>query len=93
MGIEHSWLKTEKWLLVAVLGLEMFLGVVGNGLVLFVKVKVRFVRWFCHSLLRVSEEKHLLVLLLFSVQGSDLLPLLAAFPESHLVRFRYDYLL
>lgn len=49
LWIEHSWLKTEKWLLVAVLGLEMLLGVAGNGLVLFVKVKVRF-DW-CYSLL------------------------------------------
>ncbi|TWW59411.1 hypothetical protein D4764_06G0009410, partial [Takifugu flavidus] len=41
LWIEHSWLKTEKWLLVAVLGLEMLLGVAGNGLILFVKVKCR----------------------------------------------------
>lgn len=57
LWIEHSWLKTEKWLLVAVLGLEMLLGVAGNGLVLFVKVKVRFDWWFCHSLLCVLRKE------------------------------------
>ncbi len=39
--IERSWSEAEKWLLVAVLGLEMVMGVVGNCLVLLVKVMVR----------------------------------------------------
>ena len=38
---ERPWPEGEKWLLVAVLGLEMIMGVVGNGLVLLVKVMVR----------------------------------------------------
>ncbi|XP_073330495.1 uncharacterized protein [Pagrus major] len=38
---EPPWPEREKWLLVAVLGLEMVMGVVGNGLVLLVKVMCR----------------------------------------------------
>ncbi|XP_036928067.1 parapinopsin [Acanthopagrus latus] len=38
---ERPWPEGEKWLLVAVLGLEMIMGVVGNGLVLLVKVMCR----------------------------------------------------
>ncbi|KAK2815515.1 hypothetical protein Q5P01_025982 [Channa striata] len=38
--IESLWLGAEKWLVVAVLALEMIMGVVGNSLVLLVKVKV-----------------------------------------------------
>lgn len=40
--VECPWPEAEKWLLVVVLGLEMLMGVVGNGLVLLVKVMVRF---------------------------------------------------
>lgn len=40
--VERPWPEAEKWLLVVVLGLEMVMGVVGNGLVLLVKVMVRF---------------------------------------------------
>ncbi|XP_068448065.1 galanin receptor type 1 [Clinocottus analis] len=39
--MERSWPEAEKWLLVVVLGLEMVMGVVGNCLVLLVKVKCR----------------------------------------------------
>ncbi|XP_047433308.1 galanin receptor type 1 [Mugil cephalus] len=39
--IERTWSELEKWLLVAVLGLEMTMGVVGNCLVLIVKVMCR----------------------------------------------------
>ncbi|XP_076004247.1 uncharacterized protein LOC142996988 isoform X2 [Genypterus blacodes] len=39
--VERSWPETEKWLLVVVLGLEMVMGVVGNCLVLLVKVMCR----------------------------------------------------
>lgn len=39
--LERLWPEAEKWLLVAVLGLEMVMGVVGNSLVLLVKVRVR----------------------------------------------------
>ncbi|XP_051242110.1 beta-1 adrenergic receptor isoform X3 [Dicentrarchus labrax] len=38
---ERSWPEAQKWLLVAVLGLEMVMGVVGNCLVLLVKVMCR----------------------------------------------------
>lgn len=38
--VERPWPEAEKWLLVAVLGLEMVMGVVGNSLVLLVKVMV-----------------------------------------------------
>lgn len=41
--IERLWPEAEKWLLVAVLGLEMVMGVVGNCLVLLVKFTVRLV--------------------------------------------------
>ncbi|XP_028262253.1 galanin receptor type 1 [Parambassis ranga] len=41
MFVEHQWAEVEKWLLVAVLGLEMVMGIVGNGLVLLVKVMCR----------------------------------------------------
>ncbi|KAF3687074.1 Visual pigment-like receptor peropsin [Channa argus] len=37
--MEGLWLGAEKWLVVAVLGLEMLMGIVGNSLVLLVKVK------------------------------------------------------
>lgn len=40
--VERPWPEEEKWLLVVVLGLEMVMGVVGNGFVLLVKVMVRF---------------------------------------------------
>lgn len=40
--MERPWPEAEKWLLVVVLGLEVVMGVVGNGLVLVVKVMVRF---------------------------------------------------
>nr|XP_046256897.1 galanin receptor type 1 [Scatophagus argus] len=39
--LERTWPEAEKWLLVAVLGLEMAMGVVGNALVLLVKFKCR----------------------------------------------------
>ncbi|XP_042253711.1 visual pigment-like receptor peropsin [Thunnus maccoyii] len=39
--MEHPWPEAERWLLVAVLGLEMVMGVVGNCLVLLVKVLCR----------------------------------------------------
>lgn len=39
--LERQWPEAEKWLLVAVLGMEMVMGVVGNCLVLLVKVMVR----------------------------------------------------
>ncbi|XP_059184543.1 galanin receptor type 1 [Centropristis striata] len=39
--MERSWPEAERWLLVAVLGLEMLMGVVGNCLVLLVKVMCR----------------------------------------------------
>lgn len=38
---DRLWSEAEKWLLVSILGLEMVMGVVGNGLVLLVKVRVR----------------------------------------------------
>ncbi|XP_042340367.1 red-sensitive opsin [Plectropomus leopardus] len=38
---ERAWRDAERWLLVAVLGLEMVMGVVGNCFVLLVKVMVR----------------------------------------------------
>lgn len=38
--MERPWLEAERWLLVAVLGMEMLMGVVGNFLVLLVKVTV-----------------------------------------------------
>ncbi|KAM7418309.1 hypothetical protein PAMA_015768 [Pampus argenteus] len=38
---ERPWPEAERWLLVAVLGLEMVMGVVGNCLVLLVKVMCR----------------------------------------------------
>lgn len=38
--VERPWPEAEKWLLVAVLGLETVIGVVGNGLILLVKVMV-----------------------------------------------------
>ncbi|XP_035814465.2 uncharacterized protein si:dkey-9i23.8 isoform X2 [Amphiprion ocellaris] len=41
MFTEHLWPGMEKWLLVTVLGLEMVVGVVGNSLVLLVKVMCR----------------------------------------------------
>ncbi|KAM4611296.1 uncharacterized protein ACJ7VT_012003 [Polymixia lowei] len=37
-AVERSWTEVEKWVLVAVLGVEMAMGVVGNCLVLLVKV-------------------------------------------------------
>lgn len=40
-SMESSWSGAEKWLVVAVLGLEMVMGVLGNGLVLLVKIKVQ----------------------------------------------------
>ncbi|XP_071390516.1 pinopsin [Centroberyx affinis] len=40
-ALERSWTEAEKWVLVAVLGLEMVMGVVGNCLVLLVKVMCR----------------------------------------------------
>ncbi|XP_078146296.1 uncharacterized protein LOC139914572 [Centroberyx gerrardi] len=40
-AVERSWTEAEKWVLVAVLGLEMVMGVVGNCLVLLVKVMCR----------------------------------------------------
>ncbi|KAF7652407.1 hypothetical protein LDENG_00097170 [Lucifuga dentata] len=43
---EHVWSDTERWLLVAVLGLETVMGVMGNCLVLLVKVMCR--GQFCH---------------------------------------------
>uniref|UniRef100_UPI0037E7164D parapinopsin n=1 Tax=Semicossyphus pulcher TaxID=241346 RepID=UPI0037E7164D len=39
--VERSWPEVEKWLLVAVLGLEMVMGVLGNCAVLLVKVLCR----------------------------------------------------
>ena len=39
--MEYLWPEEEKWLLVAVLGMEMVMGIVGNCLVLLVKVMVR----------------------------------------------------
>ncbi|XP_035492964.2 visual pigment-like receptor peropsin [Scophthalmus maximus] len=39
--IEYLWPEAEKWLLVAMLGLEMTMGVVGNCLVLLVKITCR----------------------------------------------------
>ncbi|XP_039653548.1 parapinopsin [Perca fluviatilis] len=39
--MERPWSEAERWLLVAVLGLEMVMGVVGNCLVLLVKVMCR----------------------------------------------------
>ncbi|XP_044041900.1 visual pigment-like receptor peropsin isoform X2 [Siniperca chuatsi] len=39
--MERPWPEAEKWMLVAVLGLEMVMGVVGNCLVLLVKVMCR----------------------------------------------------
>ena len=42
MLMEYLWPETQKWLLVAVLGIEMVMGVVGNSLVLLVKVMVRW---------------------------------------------------
>ncbi|XP_018516240.1 parapinopsin [Lates calcarifer] len=39
--MEFLWPEAEKWLLVAVLGLEMVMGIVGNCLVLLVKVMCR----------------------------------------------------
>ncbi|XP_076583804.1 uncharacterized protein LOC143319096 [Chaetodon auriga] len=39
--LERPWPEAEKWLLVAVLGLEMVMGVVGNCLALLVKVMCR----------------------------------------------------
>ncbi|XP_029377627.1 galanin receptor type 1 [Echeneis naucrates] len=39
--MESLWTEAEKWLLVAVLGLEMVIGVVGNCLVLLVKAMCR----------------------------------------------------
>ncbi|XP_077936122.1 galanin receptor type 1 [Gasterosteus aculeatus] len=39
--MERPWLEAERWLLVAVLGMEMLMGVVGNFLVLLVKVTCR----------------------------------------------------
>ncbi|XP_075948094.1 uncharacterized protein LOC142950079 [Anarhichas minor] len=39
--MERPWPEAERWLLVAVLGLEMIMGVVGNCLVLLVKVMCR----------------------------------------------------
>ncbi|XP_056227449.1 galanin receptor type 1 [Seriola aureovittata] len=41
MFMECLWTEAERWLLVAVLGLEMVMGVVGNCLVLLVKVMCR----------------------------------------------------
>ncbi|KAJ4944260.1 hypothetical protein JOQ06_012805 [Pogonophryne albipinna] len=38
---EQPWLEAKRWLLVAVLGLEMTMGIVGNGLVLLVKLMCR----------------------------------------------------
>ncbi|KAM3865308.1 uncharacterized protein ACN63O_011008 [Diretmus argenteus] len=40
-AVERSWTEAEKWALVAVLGLEMVMGTVGNCLVLLVKVMCR----------------------------------------------------
>lgn len=39
--IEGPWRGPEKWVLVAVLGLEMVIGIVGNCFVLLVKIRVR----------------------------------------------------
>ncbi|KAM8880282.1 uncharacterized protein AB9W97_015173 isoform 3-T3 [Spinachia spinachia] len=36
--LEHSWPEAQRWLLVAVLGMQILMGVVGNFLVLLVKV-------------------------------------------------------
>ncbi|XP_070767829.1 pinopsin [Enoplosus armatus] len=41
VAMERPWPEAEKWMLVAVLGLEMVMGVVGNCLVLLVKVMCR----------------------------------------------------
>lgn len=41
-AMEFPWSEAEKWLLVAVLSLEMVLGIVGNCLVLLVKVMVMY---------------------------------------------------
>ncbi|XP_063739910.1 parapinopsin isoform X2 [Eleginops maclovinus] len=41
MMTERPWSEAERWLLVAVLGLEMTMGIVGNCLVLLVKVMCR----------------------------------------------------
>lgn len=39
--VERWWPEAEKWLLVALLGLEAAVGVAANSLVLLVKVMVR----------------------------------------------------
>ncbi|XP_034044581.1 blue-sensitive opsin [Thalassophryne amazonica] len=39
--VQYSWPEAQKWLLVAVLGLEMVMGIVGNCLVLLIKVLCR----------------------------------------------------
>ncbi|KAI3353220.1 hypothetical protein L3Q82_019259, partial [Scortum barcoo] len=45
--MEHSWQNAEKWILVTVLGLEMVMGIVGNCLVLLIKVMCRG-QFCCH---------------------------------------------
>ncbi|XP_067354927.1 pinopsin [Channa argus] len=52
--MESLWLGAEKWLVVAVLGLEMVMGIVGNSLVLLVKVKCRGQFCCCYWLPFVS---------------------------------------
>ncbi|XP_027874100.1 melatonin receptor type 1B [Xiphophorus couchianus] len=44
---EKVWSEEEKWLLVAVLGVEMIVGVVGNSVVLIIKVMCRG-QFCCH---------------------------------------------
>lgn len=48
---EQPWLEAKRWLLAAVLGLEMTMGIVGNCLVLLVKVTVRCYSRYLYSCL------------------------------------------